>query len=275
MTTSSSNDTQATIGALTSHRVLSFDGTDAASFLQGYLTCDTDKLKSDTALPGAFTNLKGRVVANGWVWGEATQVQMLVVASLTEAVANFLKPYMNFSKTKLSVADESPTAILLNASKPVPNTIQIGSYGGLLTETSKQTLDLSPQWLERCIAVNEPVLSEATSGTYLPQMLGLTKMGAVSFDKGCYLGQEIVARAEHRGEVKRRLQRISYAAQIKPVPGAKLTDESGRVRATLICASTNAALIVSSEDLSGTQQWFAEDTPVAVDIATATLSAAR
>lgn len=267
MTSSNSKTNPKATGALQSHRVLSFEGTDAASFLQGYLTCDTELLSADTALPGAFTNLKGRVVANGWVWGTATHVQMLIAASLSEIVANFLKPYLNFSKTKLGVAASAPSAMLVTASERVPNMIQIGSYGAISAETSDQTNDLSADWLNCCIAANEPVLTEATSGTYLPQMLGLTHMGAVSFNKGCYLGQEIVARAEHRGEVKRRLRRTSYEAEIKPEPGAKITDESGRVRATLICASTNAALFVSSEDLTGTQHWFVEDVPVIVDIA--------
>ncbi len=268
MTTSSSKNTESTTGALTSHRVLSFEGADAASFLQGYLTCDTDKLDPNAALPGAFTNLKGRVVANGWVWGSAIHVQMLIAASLTETVANFLKPYMNFSKTKLNVADAAPAAILLAASDRVPSMIQIGSYGGLLAETSDQTHDLSPQWLDCCIAVNEPILNAATSGTYLPQMLGLTKSGAVSFDKGCYLGQEIVARAEHRGAVKRRLRRASYESSIALDPGMKLIDDTGRARATLICASDSEALLVGSDDLSGQQRWFAEDTPVTIDLAT-------
>jgi len=104
VTSSNSKTNPKATGALQSHRVLSFEGTDAASFLQGYLTCDTELLSADTALPGAFTNLKGRVVANGWVWGTATHVQMLIAASLSEIVANFLKPYLNFSKTKLGVA---------------------------------------------------------------------------------------------------------------------------------------------------------------------------
>jgi len=261
-------------GTLASHRILSFDGTDAASFLQGYLTCDTDKLETQTALPGAFTNLKGRVVANGWVWGEATAVRMLLATSLTETVAEFLKPYMNFSKTKLSVANTAPVVTLLGPvtkdTQETQDLIQIGTDRGLSKALGEmpdsQLTDISSEWLERCIAADEVVVTKASSETYLPQMLGLTKIGAVSFDKGCYLGQEIVARAEHRGEVKRRLRRATHSAQTKLASGSKVTDKHGKVRANLICASKSAALLVSSDDLTGEQHWFIDDRPLVLTL---------
>ena len=101
-------------GTLESHRVLTFSGADASSFLQGYLTCDTDELVTHAALPGAFTNLKGRVVANGWVWGNSNEVQVLVSTSLGEKLGEFLKPYLNFSRTKLDIGTSAPV-VRLNA----------------------------------------------------------------------------------------------------------------------------------------------------------------
>jgi len=251
-----------------SHRLLSFDGNDAASFLQGYLTCDTSKLDSRTALACAFTNLKGRVVANGWVWGQATAVRMLLSASLTDVVADFLKPYLNFSKTKLTVANTPPIATLAatNSAPEAAEMVLIGTYGAVLEAPPDSALhqreDLSAQWLEHCIAAHEVVVTAKTSGIYLPQMLGLTKIGAVAFDKGCYLGQEIVARAEHRGEVKRKLCRASHNAKFELEPGCKLVDKAGKIQATLICASATAALLVSSDSPSGTQRWYVEDKPI-------------
>jgi folate-binding protein YgfZ len=239
--------------------VLSFRGPDAASFLQGYLTCDTDKLNNTTAIAGAFTNLKGRVVASGWVWGELSDVSMLLPVSVSKTVAEFLKLYMNFSRTKLSIADTSPHATLLSSQTDhQPNhTVRIGTYGAVFTsrdceEENDSAKDLSETWLEECLACNEAVVTLPVSGAYLPQMLGLTDLGAVAFDKGCYLGQEVVARAQHRGEVKRRLRHASYAPSNSDQPvtllaaGETLIDSKGKRMGSVICATQTAAQIVTS-----------------------------
>ena len=70
-------------------------------------------------------------------------------------------------------------------------------------------------WQRLTIAAGEPQVYAATSEAFVAQMLNLDALGAIAFDKGCYTGQEIIARAHYRGKVKRRLQR--FRAQV-PVP---------------------------------------------------------
>lgn len=252
-------------GTLASHRVLTFAGADAASFLQGYLTCDTAQLSTSEATPGAFTNLKGRVVANGWVWGDTIRVQMLVPSSLTQAVSDFLKPYMNFSRTKLSIAEQPPFVALpageVPAGEVTAGEVAIGTDRRVIQATQTGP-DLSTEWLAACIAHNEAVVTAAVSGTYLPQMLGLTELGAVSFDKGCYLGQEVVARAEHRGAVKRRLRRARYKAASPLLPGGVLTDVAGKRLGNVVCATEDAVLLVSAVDELGTETWLVDELEV-------------
>ncbi len=269
-TPSAQAEPPAAIGLLHSHRIVQFTGPDAATFLQGYLTCDTDQLTPDKAIAGAFTNLKGRVVANGWVWGSASEVQMLVSAELTDTCAEFLKPYLNFAKTNLSYESCSPAACL--SSEPVPG-VAVGDGKYLLTDTDlldatniKQDseTDLSLAWLAHTIDHSEVLVTAATSGTLLPQMLGLTELGAVSFEKGCYLGQEVIARAQHLGAVKRQLRRIVYTCDQAVPAGATLEDETGKRVAVLIntiqppTAATAKALIVSSvTDCTGARWRYA------------------
>ena len=79
-------------------------------------------------------------------------------------------------------------------------------------------------------------------------MIGLTTLNAVSFKKGCYLGQEIIARAEHRGVVKKQLQNYVWAG-VKPTVGAEATNELGK--AIVVTVTDTCCLVVTSKILSG------------------------
>jgi folate-binding protein YgfZ len=70
-----------------------------------------------------------------------------------------------------------------------------------------------------CVANGEPQVYAATSGEFVAQMLNLDVLGAIAFDKGCYTGQEVIARAHYRGRVKRRLQRFRSAEPLTLKPG--------------------------------------------------------
>jgi folate-binding protein YgfZ len=77
------------------------------------------------------------------------------------------------------------------------------------------------------IALGRPEIPAALSERYVPQMLNLERLGAVSFTKGCYPGQEIVARTEHRGQVKRRLRRLAAGPGARPAAGDAVIDTAG------------------------------------------------
>jgi len=81
-------------------------------------------------------------------------------------------------------------------------------------------------WQRLAIAAGEPQVYAATSEAFVAQMLNLDALGAIAFDKGCYTGQEIIARAHYRGKVKRRLQRFRtpVPAQLKPGDDGELGD---------------------------------------------------
>ena len=99
-----------------------------------------------------------------------------------------------------------------------------------------------------CIDAGFGLVSAPVCEKFLPQMLGLTDIGAVSFDKGCYLGQEVVARAQHRGEVKRRIRRFRYRGAA-PTPGTATSPSGIVVHARAASDDSGDALVVT-----GTQQ---------------------
>jgi len=99
-------------------------------------------------------------------------------------------------------------------------------------------------------------VTQATSESFLPQMLDYDQLGAVSFTKGCYLGQEIVARTQHRGQPKRHLHRLRWNGTPMPAAGETLLGADDRsvgtlVNAAAIDASSGDALAVLSDGVGG------------------------
>jgi len=186
-------------------RIVMIEGASAAEFLQGYLTSDTQRLSAGEVLPMAVCNIKGRVLANGWALCLDDGVGLLVHHSVTERLALLLGPYLNFSPAAL--ADEAPLYVRVDQVDGIAlnddvRVVPLAALPDVYT-------DLSDEINDRLVERNFALVSAAVSEQFLPQMLDLDQHGAVDFDKGCYLGQEIVARAQHRGSVKRRLQRVS------------------------------------------------------------------
>ena len=217
-----------------------FAGSDARKFLQGYLTCDTADLADGRLIPTALCSLKGRVVMNGWCATAGDQdVTLVLHRSLTARLARFLKPYLTFSRTTLEDLGDD---VLVLAGLDLPP-----AAGGLVMderrrlflaagmEEARSLWESQPHmtaetWRAALVDDGIPLVSEAVSETFLPQMLNLEALGAVDFAKGCYLGQEVVARAQHRGEVKRHLTRLGWQGDTAPDPGSEVTDPaSGRV----------------------------------------------
>ncbi len=250
---------------------LGLDGPDALSFLQGYVTCDLADLGPDRALPGAFTNLQGRVLADFLAVRWQQMPVLLLSAALIPALQQHLQKYLLFAKSKL--VDLSPTLTQLGVLHPPqtqtlpPGQVTPWPEGGLciqepgclprqrllLPDTLAQQhwQQVQPQtapmdlWTLVDIDSGRVSLDPATSAEFLPQMLGLVAQGAVSFSKGCYLGQEIVARAQHRGQVKRGLRRIPWQGTT-PQPGQQVADDAGICINAAACApGLGRALVVT------------------------------
>ena len=202
--------------------IVSLIGATAADFLQGYVTCDTSRLVAEQALPMAICNLKGRVVASGWLLASPQGIDLLVHVSLVERVRAFLKPYVSFSKC--TFADNPRGYVVVNSDS---TGVALGSNLVVQVQVTIDTQEDCSEALNTCLIEQHfAFISEAVSELFLPQMLDLHTQGAVDFDKGCYLGQEIVARAQFRGAVKRHL--VSFTDHTLPAVGAP-RDNGGTV----------------------------------------------
>ena len=184
-------------------RLLKITGATAADFLQGYVTCDTSRLSSSGCIPMAICTVKGRVLASGWLLSIDDDLGLIIHASLIDAVAKFLKPYAMFSKCSL-VEEPAPVRIS-RKNQPSPGAVLFDNVhiDFQPADDNLETSDCSHAMQRKLVEAAFVFVSAPVSEQFLPQMLGLDKKGAVDFDKGCYLGQEIVARAQFRGAVKR------------------------------------------------------------------------
>ena len=217
-------------------------GPDAANFLQGYVTCDVEMLALQAAMPMAFTSLKGRVIANGWIFGSPSEVRFIVHQSVVESLGAHLSKYLVFSKS--TIVEGVRSSVHFSASGSSGVTLKPFDW---IVEALRQQPKSNgqPSLAEAAVTREFAIVTKSTTDRFLPQMLGLTAFETVSYSKGCYLGQEIVARAEHRGVVKRRLRRYSWVGK-KPYPGQEF-DRSG-ANNTVIMANDTQALVVGTSD---------------------------
>ena len=221
---------------------LDFAGPDAAAFLQGYLTADLDQLEPCRALPMALCNLKGRVVANGWVAGSPDHVRLFVHPSVTEHLAGELAKYLLFAKATL---EEAATTLRLSPDES-PDAVELAPVGYYATPGTPD--ESHAGFVNACTEAGFVLVTEAVAERFLPQMIGLTDIGAVDFAKGCYLGQEVVARAEHRGQVKQQLRRYRFEDS-PPSVGTDVMDGSKKI-GTVVAVGEGIALAAVRSDAS-------------------------
>lgn len=204
----------------------SLTGVDAEKFLQGQLTANVTKL-NDSYLPTVISNLKGRVDFGLWIKKSAEQTFDIVIAQdLSDAFAKHIKKYGAFSKMTLSDA------------KPIFTVVENN------TPTFSLTADADdPTWEKVSIAQGNYWITAATQGLFQPQELRLHQRGGVDYDKGCYLGQEIIARLWFKASPKAWLHRVGYDSD------SELSDKIQIVNQIQTDDGIEALVVARSEDI--------------------------
>ena len=222
--------------------VLRVRGVDALSFLQGQLSNDVMRLESGRLQLSGYHTPQGRAIALLRLTPLASDDVLAVLPrELVAAVITRLKRYVLRAKAQLT--DESAQWTVLGYQGPAP-AVPAGALC-LPWGSSRQLLLIPPEssgppaneapagtaadWAAADIADGLPQVYVATSEAFVAQMLNLDVTGGIALDKGCYTGQEIIARAHYRGQVKRRMQRFESEApcDLKPGQTGVLADGRG------------------------------------------------
>lgn len=235
--------------------VLAFAGPDAQAFLQGQLSNDVGALAPGSVQASSYNSPKGRMLATLFLWRQGSDTfQALVAADVSEALRKRLSMYV--LRAKVSVADLSRSrAVFGVGGAPARDAVQ-AAFGaapapGQVLDTDTATLVGLPdgrivvvgpaesaidlrarlaahattvapdtfRWLG--IRSGVPVIGAATQDLFVPQTANWDLLGGVSFQKGCYPGQEIVARTQYLGRLKERLQ-LFHLDGAPPPPASRI-----------------------------------------------------
>jgi len=213
--------------------VLAFRGADAARFLQGQLSADVEKLDVGASGLAGLHNPQGRAIALlALLRAGADEVLAVLPRELVAPVEQRLRKYI--LRSKVRIEDLSGTLRVVgsasaSASASIPQ-LRWGDRWMLLAPHPAEVANTlsRAEWERADIAAGLPQVFAATSEAFVAQMLNLDLLGAIAFDKGCYTGQEVIARSHYRGRVKRRLQRWHAADGAAPVPGDSVQSIDGR-----------------------------------------------
>ena len=237
--------------------LLEATGEDRDDFLQGQLTQDLRSV--DARFPvrlAASCDAKGRVLAVLTLIRHGDRLLLAVRADQAEA---WLTHALRFRlRARVDLVPCEDLTLVAAASD--------GGWSPLADDALEQTLTENPSWrvggvAERLVPVTEAAdsldatvwrtarieagiadVGPAAAGDFTPHMLGLDLVGAISFSKGCYTGQEVVARTEHLGAVKRRAQRVRVSEGSLEEGAALHSGE--RTAGRIVVASGNSALAV-------------------------------
>jgi folate-binding protein YgfZ len=234
--------TQLFITTLDKLGVLRFRGPDASRFLQGQLSNDIERLTTEDSLLTGLHNAQGRTLAVLRMFAlQPDDLLAVLPLALLPAVSNQLSRYV--LRSKLSIADvgaEWRVAGLYGydaqAAAQLRKRVALDDEGlrylvvaprhDPLPDGEEMDFD---DWHGMDIIAGRPQVYPATSGQFVAQMLNLDLLDAISFDKGCYTGQEVIARAHYRGKVKRRMQRFATEDGRLLAAGDRVQIADGRV----------------------------------------------
>lgn len=255
--------------------ILKVAGEDAQSFLQNMLSSDVREISGQRAQYSSLNSPKGRMLASFLIWQAGADYFLQLPRSLRASIQKRLSMFVLRSKVKIvdageqqvciGLAGESAAALLQQHFGAVPqNAMEVGQHDNacvVRTGAQRFQINTTPQnapalwqslgavarpagsscWDWFNIRDGIPVIMPATQEQFVPQMANLDLIGGVSFKKGCYPGQEIVARTQYLGKLKRRMYLAHIDGNTIPQPGDELYSAEMEGQASGMVANAAAA----------------------------------
>lgn len=220
--------------------LLEVRGPDAEKFLQGQVTCDVRQLREKSYLSGAFCNPKGRVLATFRLISMGDIIYLRMPRDLIPHIQTVLQKYAAFFQVELEY-NQQITGLFLQSGRltetpfSFPNHVAVGEENSAEIWGTAEQLEkirvkyqdelpmAKPDWWKlKLIKDRQAQIFSSTSEQFLAHQLSLDLSGAISFRKGCYTGQEIIARTQYRGKSKKRLANLLIEGQQKIEPGTEI-----------------------------------------------------
>lgn len=242
--------------------IIRVSGPDAGDFLRAQLSNDVLRLGPDRHFLAAWCDAKGRTQLVMRVVAMPDAYLLLVPQPLIASALKRLRMFVLRLKVELADISAQYGIVGLHDVEDAPAVNRTESHGDRIwlglpgsTEHAARTLVLYPAtatppehalaadsgaWQLSEIDAGVPQVTAATQGEFVPQMLNLHWLMAVDFDKGCYPGQEVIARLHYRGRLTRRVFRLDWAGSC-PAPGDPVHDDAGAAVGQMLQAVGNGA----------------------------------
>lgn len=192
--------------------LIKVSGPQSKPFLQGQLTCDLNEITPEHSLLGAYCDHKGRILTDFRLHYDGQDYYLLLNKSLLEKTITRLKKYAVFSKVNIDDCTHQPS-----------------------------TQAATEAWRLGNIMAGIPTIYPQTSELFTPHMINFHLIKGVSFNKGCFVGQEVIARTEHLGKSKRHMYRLQGVSDKRPEPGDPVFSQGQEV-GTVVDASPDPEL---------------------------------
>lgn len=226
------------IAPLASLGLIAVGGADARAFLHAQLTSDIARLAPDRARYAGWCSAKGRLLATLLVLPHEDGFLLQLARDLVPGVMKRLAMFVLRAKVQLADASDQWMQYGVMCRAPAglsedlqiartPDTMEVRIAADRSLVLSRQHLETNcaeSDWRLEEIRAGRPLVTQATQDQFVPQMVNFEQLGGVDFQKGCYPGQEIVARAQYRGQVKRRMYHVRLRAPLQPgqaLPGGE------------------------------------------------------
>lgn len=232
---------------LSHYGLIALAGEDAQTFLHGQITNDLRGLKEDKSVFAGYCSARGRLLANFLVFRRGAELFVMLPRSLCEGTRKRLSLFVLRAKVKLRDASDEWVALGLSGrgaadllatrfgQAPAARMDVVQGPDGWAVRLGEDRFDVfvtptaapglwqqwagrarpvgAPAWDWLTVTAGVPVILPATQDHFVPQMANMEVLGGVSFNKGCYPGQEIVARSQYLGKLKRRMYLAHVAAR--------------------------------------------------------------
>lgn len=251
--------------------VIALRGEDTATFLQGQLTNDIRSLHADTAQWNGYCNPKGRLLGNFLAWRQDEDYCLQLSGDILPGVLKRLSMFILRAKVQArDASDENvrlvvagrqaltavtaamgavPEAAMRSVAGEAGQVIRLGDDKFVLSIAPGRAAAVwqalrqsatpvgAPVWDWLRLNAGIPMIVAATQELFVPQMVNLEVIGGVSFQKGCYPGQEIVARSQYLGKLKRRMFLAHVDAEAAPGDSLYSADMGGQATGTVVNAA--------------------------------------
>jgi len=247
--------------------VVEIKGDDSAEFLQGQMTQDIYSIEDSKASVTSILNPQGRIISTAFVFKWRESFMLIVSNNVIDKLIAWLSRFILRSKVEITKSEDSIFGLnqehakelcsILNTEAPdigfesdvsCLKTIEDDDERAFLVSKSENFLDSfsistssTKDWKMADINAGIPTIYKENIEKFIPQMVNLDLINGISFTKGCYTGQEIVARVQHKGKVKQRMFQITGRSSNKKIdPGT-----------AILLEDTNVGTIVESIEDNG------------------------